>query len=158
MVATAGSIAKLPSKNVARIAQAPHMSSMMLRVLFWNHREKILMVPTMRSRAKITNQATDLAVSPALPDEGCSSNHGKHSPAAAVSHMTEATTPLFPFEFTLETEKSWLESMLLVVVDGPAIETNQAREPEQDAPIVPVLADAGGAVASTSSSRCGTEG
>lgn len=34
MVATAGSMAKLPSRYVATIAQAPQMSSMMLRVLF----------------------------------------------------------------------------------------------------------------------------
>lgn len=34
MVATAGSIAKLPIKNVPRIAQDPQMSSMMLSVLF----------------------------------------------------------------------------------------------------------------------------
>lgn len=41
-----------------------------------------------------------------------------------VSHITEETTPPFPFEATLEDEKSVLEAWLLEV-DRPAIWLNQ---------------------------------
>lgn len=110
MVATAGIIAKLPSRNVATIAQAPHMSIMMLRVLFRNHRENELIVPMMRFNPKITNHATDLAGSPALLAGDFSTSHGQHNPVPIMSHITEETTPWFPFEIPLETEKPRLDS------------------------------------------------
>lgn len=106
MVATAGNIAKLPTTKVARMPPAPQMSSMMLKVLRWNHSENTLIVPIKRSSASTRNHATDLGVSPALVAEGCSNNHGKHNPAEMTSHTTEATTPPFPFESTLDTENS----------------------------------------------------
>lgn len=83
------------------------------------------MVPIMRSSASMRNHATAFGLSPALLAEGFSSSHGKHSPVAMVSHITEETTPLFPFVATLEDEKSALDAWLLEV-DGPAIaELNQ---------------------------------
>lgn len=92
----------------------------MLRVLLRNHREKTPVVPSTRSSPKIANQAKDLSVSAALLAGGFSTNHGKHSAVAITSHITEEITPPFPLEGTLETEKAWLELMLLVV-DRPAI-------------------------------------
>lgn len=120
IVATAGSIAKLPTKNVAMIAQDPQMSSMMLRVLLRNHRENIPIMPSTRSSPKIANHTKDLSGSPALLAAGSSTNHGKHSAVASTSHITDETTPPFPLEGTLETEKAWLELMLLVM-DQPVI-------------------------------------
>lgn len=122
MVATAGSIAKLPTKNVARMPHEPQMSSMMLRVLRRNHSENTLMAPIRRSSASTKNHATDLGAFPALVAEGCSSSHGKHRPAEMVSHITEETTPALPLAPTLDTENSWLDSRLLATLvpgDGP---------------------------------------
>lgn len=113
-MATAGSIAKLPIKKVATMPPAPQISSMMLRVLRRNHREKTLMAPIERSMANTTNHATGLGESPALDAEGCSSNHGKHRPAEMRIHITDETTPQVPFESTLDAENSWLELKLLV--------------------------------------------
>lgn len=106
IVATAGSIAKLPTKNVAKMPHEPQMSSMMLRVLRRNHSENTLMAPTTRSSASTRNHATDLGAFPALLAEGCSNNHGKQRPADIVSHITEETTPALPLESTLDTENS----------------------------------------------------
>ena len=78
----------------------------------------------MRSRANMRNHATAFGLSPALLAEGFSSSHGKHRPVATVSHITEETTPPFPFEATLEDEKSVLEVRLLEV-DRPAIGLDQ---------------------------------
>ena len=115
MVATAGSIAKLPSKYVATIAQAPQRSNMTLRVLFRNHSENTLMAPMIRSRASMTNHATDLASSSALPDEGLAISQGKHRPAEITSQIAELITPPFPLQDTRETENSWLDCRLLDV-------------------------------------------
>lgn len=120
MVATAGSIAKLPSKNVAMMAQDPQMSNMMLRALLRNHSEKTPIVPRIRSSPSIANQAKDLSVFASLLTAGLSSNHGKHRAVAVTSHNTEEMTPPFPLEVFPETEKARLELMLLVG-DGPAI-------------------------------------
>lgn len=126
-MATAGSIAKLPIKNVATMPPAPQISSMMLRVLRRNHRENTLMAPIKRSMASTRNHATDLGASPSLDAEGCSSNHGKHRPTEMVSHITEEATPQVPFESTPDAENSWLELKLLVglalddVSAGPAM-------------------------------------
>lgn len=121
MTATAGSIAKLPTRNVPKMAQEPQMSSMMLRVLWRNQREKMLMTAMMIFTVSMTYHATDFAVSSALLSGGCSSSHGKHKPAAIVSHNAEVITPLFPFEVIFVVEKSWLDSPLLPMLDGPAI-------------------------------------
>lgn len=114
MVATAGSMAKHPSKNVATMPPVPQTRRMMLSVLRRNQSEKTLMVPISRSSASTRNHATDLGVSPALVGEGFSNNHGKHNPTAMMSQITEEMTPPFPFDGTLDTEKSWLDSRLLV--------------------------------------------
>lgn len=102
MVATAGSIAKLPSKNVPKMLNEPQMSNMMLMALLRNHNENTQNIDKIKSNAKITNQATDLSGSPALVWGPRWTSHGKHRPVAAMSHRVDVTTPRFPFIVSLD--------------------------------------------------------
>lgn len=121
MVATAGSIAKLPSKNVANMQKDPQISSNVLIALLRNHSENTHNIDSKRSITNITYHATDLGVAPAFLFSGRSNNHGKQRPAATTSHKTEVITPRFPFVVILEICTAWVELMVLSDADGRAI-------------------------------------
>lgn len=102
MVATAGSMAKLASKNVPKMLNEPQMSNMMLIALLRNHKENTQNIDKIKSKAKITNHATDLSGSPALVWGPRWTNHGKHRPVAAMSHRVDVITPRFPLIVSLD--------------------------------------------------------